>query len=105
MVFESSIEKLSSFFYLAPSYKNFFILNSAEHEILNAHKYKHIKKFCFFPGSDKPIMLFFLLLIVRMPTIVGILTFMSRKNFSMEKFLEQMRMCYFLKWHPLHSYP
>ena len=25
----------------------FFMLNSAEHEILNAHKYKNIKKFSF----------------------------------------------------------
>ena len=29
-------------------YKTFFILNSVEHEILNAHKYKDIKKFSFF---------------------------------------------------------
>ena len=29
-------------------YKTFFMLNSVEHEILNAHKYKRIKKFgCF----------------------------------------------------------
>ena len=40
------------------------------HEILNARKYKNINKFSFFSGSDKPRMLF-----------VGILTFMSRKNF------------------------
>ena len=33
-----------------------------------------------FSDSDKPIMLFFLLINVKMPTIVGILTFMSRKN-------------------------
>ena len=26
-------------------YKTFFVLNSVEHEILNAHKYKNIKKF------------------------------------------------------------
>ena len=26
-------------------YKTFFILNSVEHEILNAHKYENIKKF------------------------------------------------------------
>ena len=26
-------------------YKTFFVLNSIEHEILNAHKYKNIKKF------------------------------------------------------------
>ena len=29
-------------------YKTFFMLNSIEHEILNAHKYKNIKKFSFF---------------------------------------------------------
>ena len=29
-------------------YKTFFLLNSVEHEILNAHKYKDIKKFDFF---------------------------------------------------------
>ena len=29
-------------------YKTFFMLNSAEHEILNAHKHKHYKKFGFY---------------------------------------------------------
>ena len=29
-------------------YKTFFMLNSVEHEILNAYKYKNIKKFGFF---------------------------------------------------------
>ena len=29
-------------------YKTFFMLNSVEHEMLNAHKYKNIKKFGFF---------------------------------------------------------
>ena len=29
-------------------YKTFFMLDSVEHEILNAHKYKNIKKFGFF---------------------------------------------------------
>ena len=29
-------------------YKTFFVLNSVEHEILNAHKYKNIKKFSYF---------------------------------------------------------
>ena len=28
-------------------YKTFFLLSSIEHEILNAHKYKNIKKFGF----------------------------------------------------------
>ena len=59
------------------------MLNSAEHEILNAHKYKYIKKFSIFSGLDKPRMLFFLLMNVKMPTSVGILTFMSRKNFML----------------------
>ena len=63
-------------------YKTFFILNSDEHEILNVHKYKNIKKCCFL-GSDKPRMLFFLLINVKIPTFVGILTFMSRKNFML----------------------
>ena len=56
---------------------------------LQAHTYKNIKKFSFFSDSDKPRMLFFLLINVKMPTniemptIVGILTFMSGKNFML----------------------
>ena len=56
------------------------MLNSAEHEILNALKYENIKKFNIYSVSDKPRMLFFLLMNVKMPTVVGILTFMNRKN-------------------------
>ena len=57
---------------------------STEHEILIAHEYKNIKKFCFL-GSDKPRMLFFPLMNVKMPTIVDIVTFMSRKiSYSVE---------------------
>ena len=62
--------------------KLFFMLNSAEHEILNAHKYKKYQEIELFTGSDKPIVLFSWLINVKMPTIVGILTFMSRKKFS-----------------------
>ena len=47
------------------------MLKSAEHEILNAHKYKHMKKFSFSSGSDKAIVLFFLLINVKMPTTVS----------------------------------
>ena len=64
-------------------YKTFFMLNSVEHEILDAHKYKSIKKLGCFLGSDKPRMLFFPLMNVKMPTIVGILTFMSWKSFML----------------------
>ena len=60
--------------------KPFFIFNSAEHEMLNAPKYKTIKQFSFFSKQDKPRMFFFLLIHVKMSTIVGISTFMSRKN-------------------------
>ena len=66
----------------ARGYKTFFVLHSVEHEILNAHKYEGIKKFGFL-GSDKPRMLYFPLINVKMPTFVGILTFMSRKNFML----------------------
>ena len=59
------------------------MLNLAEHEILNAHKYQNIKLQSIFSGSDKRIMLFFLLLNVKMPTIVAIVTFRSRKNFML----------------------
>ena len=56
------------------------MLYSAEHQILNARKYENIKKSCFFSGSDMSIMLYFLLINVKMPTIVGILTFISRRK-------------------------
>ena len=57
------------------------MLNSAEHKILNAGKYKNIKKFSIFSGSEKHRMLIFLLINVKMPTIVEILIFNSRKIF------------------------
>ena len=43
-------------------------------------KYQEIK---LLSGSDKLIMLFFLLINVKMPTTVGILTFMSRELFML----------------------
>ena len=41
-----------------PEVVKIFMLSSGKHEILNAHKYKNIKNFSFFTGSDKPRMLF-----------------------------------------------
>ena len=65
---------------LGPEVIKKLISNSAEHEILNAHKYKKYHKIQLYAVSDKPRMLFFLLINVRMPTtIVGILIFMARK--------------------------
>ena len=37
----------------------------------------------FFSGLEKPVMLFFLLINVKMPTIVGIIISMSRKKFML----------------------
>ena len=59
----------------------FSMLNLAEHDILDSHKYKNIKKFSFLLGSDEPRMLFFLLINVKIPTVVGILIFISWKSF------------------------
>ena len=63
-------------------YKTFFMLNSAEHEISCARYIKKYKKNQHCLGSDKPRLVFFLLKNVKMPKIVGILTFVSRKNFN-----------------------
>ena len=54
------------------------MLNSADHEIVNAHKYCNIKKFSILQAKIT-IMLFFLLIYVKMPKVFAILTFMSRK--------------------------
>ena len=45
--------------------------------LINIKKHQEIQ---FFSGSDKPRMLFFMLIHVKLPTVVGILTFMSMKN-------------------------
>ena len=59
------------------------MLNSAEHEILNAHKYKKYQETQPILGSVNTRMLFFPLIHVKIPTTVGILTFMSGKNFML----------------------
>ena len=53
------------------------MLISAKYEILNAHKYKNIKTFSFFSGSDKPKVLFYMPINFKMPIVVG------RKNFML----------------------
>ena len=71
------------------------MLNSTEHEISSAHKNKLMKSkiFLVLKSSDA---VFILLINVKMPIIVGILTFMSRINFMLclvehEKSLIAMR--------------
>ena len=64
----------------AEGYKTFFMFNAAEHEILNAHKYENNQEMQLFQ-TQISLECFFLLINVKMPTFVGILTFMSRKSF------------------------
>ena len=66
---QNCLHKFDAFKYRSRGYKTFFLLNSVEHGILNAHKYKDIKKFGFFLGSGKPRMIFFPLINVKMPTL------------------------------------
>ena len=57
------------------------MLNSTEHEssaVQKELKYQQMKKFLALSLSD---VVFIMLITVKMPTIVGILTFMSRTNF------------------------
>ena len=66
----------------ARGYKTFFfMLNSIEKEILNAHKCKTYQESRLLLDSDKPRTIFFPLINFKIPTIVGILTFISRKKF------------------------
>ena len=60
-----------------------FLLNSAVHEISKAHKYKTIKTVSNFQAQTSLECYFFLLTDVKLPTTVGILTFMSRKTFML----------------------
>ena len=68
-----------------PEVKNFFMLiNSTEHDISTAHKKNKIQiskeSFLDFKLSD---VVFTMLINVKMPTIVDILTFMSMIHFSL----------------------
>ena len=54
------------------------MLNSIQHNISNANKYKNIKKIKHFQGQISLECYFFMLKKVEMP-IIGISTFMSRK--------------------------
>ena len=55
------------------------------------------RNLAFFSDSDKPRMLFFLLINVKMPTIVGILSFLSTKNFMLNRVEHEIS---FIAWRP-----
>ena len=63
--------------------KTFFMLISAEHGISVAHRRLKILKNNYFPCSKHSDDVFILLINVKMPTIVGILSYMSRKRFML----------------------
>ena len=63
------------------------MLNSAEHEILNARKYKNIKKCSFFLAQISPECHFSSSYMKKKTTVVGILTFVSGQNTCMNIFI------------------
>ena len=56
------------------------MLISVEHNILNAHKYIKYQDIRHCIGSDQLIMIFFLFINVKMPTVVGVLTFIEQEK-------------------------
>ena len=58
-------------------------LCSTEHEISTAHKTKMLKNIKIFLAFNLSDVVFIMLINVKMPTIVGILTFMSMMNFML----------------------
>ena len=65
----------------ARGYKTFSMLNSAENEICPAYKIFNMNNLNWFSCKAELSMKFFLLINIKMPTIVGILIFISRKIF------------------------
>ena len=63
--------------------KTSLMLNSAENEICSAYKNINTNNLNFIPAKQKLSMKFFLLINIKMPTIVGILIFINRKNFML----------------------
>ena len=64
-------------------YKTFFMLNSAENEICSAYKKSNTKHLNIFSCTAELSMNFFLLIIIKMPTFVGILMFIGWENFML----------------------
>ena len=54
-------------------------------DILKAHKYERIKNPCIFQAQISIECYFFMFINIKMPTIVGILTFLSEKNFMLNR--------------------
>ena len=66
-------------------YKSNFMLNSAEHRIKTAHRYRNRPYICEISGLDQQSLKFILLINVKMQTFLGILTFISRIKFSLSR--------------------
>ena len=68
-----------------PTYDNYFYLLNAEGSLASVEPGPEVIKL--FPSSTQLSMKFFLLINVKMPTIVGILTFMRRKKIAFSAYL------------------
>ena len=68
-------------------YKTFSMFNSSEHEILPANKQQITDKHSWFSCSEKLSVKFSMLMKMKMPTLVGIFIFISRKNFMAFSYL------------------
>ena len=81
--------------------KTFFVLNSAENEICYAYKNINTNNLNFFFCKTELSMKFFLLINIKMPTIVCILIFINRQKFKVN-WVEHEKS--FITWGPGHSY-
>ena len=74
-------------------YKTFFMLNSAENEICSAYEKLNTSNLNFLPAQQNWAWNFFLLINIKMPSTVGILISISRKN-VMLNWVEYEKMFY-----------
>ena len=79
--------------------KLLFMLNSAENEICSAYKELKYQQLKLSSCTAELSMRFFLLINIKMPTVVGILIFISRRNFMLN------RVEYETKFHDLEAKP
>ena len=79
-------------------YKTCFMLNSAEHKICLANKSQTTNNYKFFLAKHSWAWKVSLLINMKMPTIVGIFTFISRENFMLSRAEHEKR---FITWRPV----
>ena len=96
LYFESENEL--KFYYLeawSRGYKTYFMLNLTGPAISTAHRHL-MPKYTYFLPHKLSVVVFNLLINVKMPTIVGILTFMIRINFHAVELSWELSMIFFI---------